>query len=85
MKNKKNLSFDIVLPLLEPDEHEWYSHVGLLEVKSKEQLMEMAFQPQIGGCLLGRLSDTMALVDPHKEDDLMNALLKHGYLPKKES
>ncbi len=54
----------------------------LLEVADTAQLVELARDPRIGRFLLGRLSDTVALVDPGREEELLKALRAAGHTPK---
>jgi hypothetical protein len=68
------------LPLLEADGV--VVDACLVEVADAAQLVELARNPRIGRYLLGRLSDTAALVDPGHEDDLLKALRTAGHTPK---
>ena len=56
--------------------------VALLEVRSAAELVEIARDPRLGRHLLGRLSDSVALVDPGQEEALAEALRAAGHTPK---
>jgi hypothetical protein len=71
-----------LLPLLKPTGPEWHEGVAVLEVAERVQLVELAANPKIRRCLLGRLSDTVALIDPGEADALTRVLRAHGETPK---
>ena len=75
---------DQLLPLLEPSKSELHLNVSVLEVEHEAQLIELAKTPKVCRYLLGRLSDTVALVDPGYEHDLAKALADAGHFPKQE-
>ncbi len=54
----------------------------VLEVAESAQLVELARDPRVGRFLLGRISDTVALVDPGREEELLKALRACGHTPK---
>jgi hypothetical protein len=59
-----------------------HKNIPLLEVDDP-LLMDMLFaDPKASECLLERLSDNIALVDPEKFDALYARLRKMDYLPK---
>lgn len=73
---------DDLLPLLRPDQEEIHLNAAVVEVSEPAQLVELAANPKIRRFLAGRLSDTVALVDPGRADALTKALLAHGNTPK---
>jgi hypothetical protein len=73
---------DDLLPLLEPSRAELHLHAAVLETASASGLLELAANPKVRRYLLGRLSDTVALVDPVHVDALTRALLAEGHTPK---
>lgn len=75
-------TLDLLLPLLEPLQNELHVHATVLEVDEAAQLAELAADGKIRRFLLGRLSDTVALVDPDSGKALENALLATGHTPK---
>jgi len=72
-----------LLPLLAPEAPELHLNAALLEVADPAQLAELAATPDIGRYLLGRLSDTVALVDPGRGEDLWRALRRAGHTPRR--
>jgi hypothetical protein len=73
---------DPFLPLLEPDEPTLLAGAALLEVEDLARLLELSRDPHIGRYLLARLSDTVALIDPGTEEDLLKALRTAGHTPR---
>ena len=73
---------DHLLPLLEPDGPGLIADAVLLEVQDLAQLVELSRDPRIGRHLVARLSDTVALVDPGAEEDLVKALRAAGHTPR---
>ena len=73
---------DDLLPLIKIDQPELHLHAAILEVAEISQLAEIAAHPKLRGFLLGRLSDTAALVDPGCAADLAAALRLAGHTPK---
>lgn len=79
-KNKNPL--DAVLPLLEPDRPAVLANAAILEAQDMAQLLELGRDPKVGRYLLARLSDTVALVDPGAEQELVKALRAAGHTPR---
>jgi hypothetical protein len=75
-------TLDSLLPRLETDHSELHLNATLLEVAEPAQLAELAADGKISRFLLGRLSDTVALVDPGCAKQLEEALLEGGHTPK---
>jgi hypothetical protein len=73
---------DPFLPLLEPDGPAVLADAQVLEVQSTAQLLELSRDPRIGRYLLARLSDTVALIDPGRSEDLVKALCSAGHTPR---
>jgi hypothetical protein len=73
---------DPFLPLLASEGPATVANVAVVEVQDLAQLLELGRDPRIGRCLLGRLSDTMALVDPGAEENLVKALRAAGNTPR---
>ena len=73
---------DPFLPLLEPETPAVLLSAAVLEVQDLAQLLELSRDPQIGRYLLARLSDTVALVDPGAEENLVKALRAAGHTPR---
>ena len=73
---------DPLLPLLEPDGPAILADAVLLEVEGLAQLLGLSRDPRIGRYLLARLSDTVALIDPGAEEDLVKALRAAGHTPR---
>jgi hypothetical protein len=71
-----------LLPLLDSRRLELHEHATLLEVNDPAQLVELATTPKLRRFLLARLSNTIALVDPGRADDLVKALRAEGHTPK---
>ena len=57
-------------------------NAAILEVAQMSQLAELAADSKVRRYLLARLSDTAALVDPGREQDLEDALRAAGHTPK---
>jgi hypothetical protein len=72
---------DSILPLLEPDRPAVLANAAILEVQGLA-LLELSRDPKICRYLLARLSDTVALIDPGAEEDLMKALRAAGHTPR---
>lgn len=70
------------LPLLRGTRAELHRNVAVLEVTDASRMIEFAADPKVRRYLLGRLSDTVALVDPGQEDALAKALLALGHTPR---
>ena len=75
-------TLDSLLPRLEPRQNEIHLNATVLEVAEPAQLAELAADGKIRCFLLGRLSDTAALVDPNSAKLLEDALLAGGHTPK---
>ena len=75
-------TLDSLLPRLEAQRDELHLNASLLEVCEPAQLAELAADGKIRRCLLGRLSETAALVDPSCAKQLEEALLAGGHTPK---
>ena len=75
-------TLDSLLPRLEPQRDELHLNASLLEVSEPAQLAELAADGKIRRFLLGRLSDTAALVDPGCAKQVEEALLAGGHTPK---
>lgn len=73
---------DDLLPLIRIDQPELHLHAAILEVAEISQLAEIAAHPKLRGFLLGRFSDTAALVDPGRAEDLVAALRSAGHTPR---
>ena len=73
---------DSLLPRLEPGRCELHLNASLLEVSEPAQVVELAADRKIRRFLLGRLSDTAALVDPGCAKQVEEALLAGGHTPK---
>lgn len=73
---------DELLPRISTDRAEVHPDVTLLEVDHPAQLLELAADPKIRRYLLGRLSDTVALVEAGQHDAIGKALLAGGRTPK---
>jgi hypothetical protein len=73
---------DAVLPLLEPDRPTILASAAILEVQDMAQLLELGRDAKVGRYLLARLSDTVALVDPGAEQELLKALRAAGHTPR---
>lgn len=74
---------DRLLPLLDASRQELHLGAAVLESADPAQLLELAANPKIGRYLLARLCDTVALVDPGREEELAAALLAAGHTPKR--
>ena len=75
-------TLDSLLPRLQPQRAELHVNASLLEVSESAQLAELAADGKIRRFLLGRLSDTVALVDPGCANQVEQALLAGGHTPK---
>jgi hypothetical protein len=75
-------TLDSLLPRLAPRQNEIHVNATVLEVAEPAQLAELAADGKVRRFLLGRLSDTAALVDPHSAKLLEDALLAGGHTPK---
>ena len=75
-------TLDSLLPRLKPRQNEIHLNATVLEVAEPSQLAELAADGKIRRFLLGRLSDTAALVDPGSGKLLEEALLAGGHTPK---
>ncbi len=73
---------DEVLPLAEPAALEVHRHAAILEVSDPAQLVELAAEPALRPFLLCRLAANVALVDPGRAAQLVEALRSRGYTPK---
>jgi len=73
---------DELLPLLQGTRAEIHRNIAVLEVTDAARMIEFAADPKVRRYLLGRLSDTVALVDPGQEDALTKTLLTLGHTPK---
>ena len=75
-------TLDSLLPQVGPRQNEIHLNATVLEVAEPAQLAELAADGKIRRFLLGRLSDTAALVDPGSAGPLEVALLAGGHTPK---
>ena len=75
-------TLDSLLPRFEPRRGEVHVNASLLEVSEPAQLAELAADGKIRRFLLGRVSDTVALVDPGCAKQVEEALLAAGHTPK---
>ncbi len=75
-------TLDSLLPRLESRCGELHLNASLLETSEPAQLAELAADGKIRRFLLGRLSETAALVDPGCEKQLEESLLAGGHTPK---
>ncbi len=75
-------TLDSLLPQVKPRQNEIHLNATVLEVAEPAQLAELAADPKFRGFLLGRLSDTAALVDPGSAKLFEGALLAGGHTPK---
>ncbi len=75
-------TLDSLLPRLEPTCNELHLNAAVLEVAEPAQLAELAADGKVRRYLLGRLSDTAALVEPNCAEPLEDALLAAGHTPK---
>ena len=73
---------DDLLPLLTAGRAERHEPVAVVEVAGPAQLLELAADPKVRRYLLGRLTDTIALVDPGQEAALLKALRAGGHTPR---
>jgi hypothetical protein len=73
---------DPLLPLLEPDAPAVLANAEILEVQDMAQLLELSRDPKVGRFLIARLSDTVALIDPGAEENLIKALRAAGHTPR---
>ena len=73
---------DSLLPLLPAEHAEIHVNAAILEVAQMSQLAELAADAKVRKYLLARLSDTTALVDPGREQELEDALRAAGHTPK---
>ncbi|MCB1098723.1 MAG: hypothetical protein R3F19_24410 [Verrucomicrobiales bacterium] len=80
----KQTKLDAVLPRIIPGKDELHLHAAILETSDAPQLMELASDSKVRRFLLGRLSDTVALVDPGNAEELERALIAGGHTPKIE-
>jgi len=78
----KPATLNSLLPLIEAEQNELHLHATILEVEEAAQLAELAADRKLRRFLLGRLSDTAALVDPGAGKALEDALLGAGHTPK---
>jgi len=81
-KPKPANPLDELLPLLRGTRAEIHRNVAVLEVTDASRMIEFAADSKVRRYLLGRLSDTVALVDPGQEDALAKTLLAHGHTPR---
>lgn len=77
------MNLDHLLPLLMPQQGESLAGATIVEVRDAADLAGLASNPRIGRFLLGRLSDTIALVDPGSEEAFVAALREAGHTPKR--
>jgi len=75
-------TLDSLLPRLATGRNELHINAAVLEVSDPAQLAELAADRKIRCFLLGRLSNTAALVDPDCAEQLEKALLTGGHTPK---
>lgn len=73
---------DPFLPLLGAEGPAVLADAAVLEVRDLAQLLEFGRDPRVGRFLIARLSDTVALVDPGAEEDLVKALRAAGHTPR---
>lgn len=79
---KKDARLDAILPPIKAAADELHLKAAVLETGDAAQLIELAMDGKIRRYLLGRLSDTVALVDPGKAEALGEALRAGGHTPK---
>ena len=65
-----------------PVEVEVHHNATVLEVTEPAQILELAADSALRPFLLCRLSPTVALVDPGRAADLVDALRRRGHTPK---
>ena len=75
-------TLDSLLPLLRPEQREIHVNATIVEVAEMSQLLELAAEAKVRRYLLARLSDTAALVDPGRDQELQDALIASGHTPK---
>ncbi len=75
-------TLDSLLPLMAAQNAEIHLNAAILEVAEPSQLAELAADPKVRRYLLGRLSDTAALVEPGHDGELEDALRRSGHTPK---
>ena len=73
---------DDLLPLAEPAAVEVHEGAAVLEVGDPSQLLELAADVTLRPFLLCRLAPTVALVDPGRAEDLVEALRRRGHTPR---
>jgi hypothetical protein len=73
---------DELLPFAEPATREVHRHAAILEVGDPAQLLELAADTALRPFLLCRLAPTVALVDPGRDDELVEVLRRRGHTPK---
>ncbi|MGF1580955.1 MAG: hypothetical protein ACFCD0_16450 [Gemmataceae bacterium] len=82
MSSSFTKTLDSLLPRLEPQGKELHLNAALVEVSDPSQLAELATNGKVRRYLLGRLSDTVALVEPGCEKKVEEALFAAGHMPK---
>ncbi len=82
--NSRTQILDELLPILPVRQTELHENAALLQAAEMTQLVELASNPKIRRYLLGRLSDTVALIDPGHVEALTRVLLAEGQTPKME-
>ena len=70
------------VPGIEVRQVEIHKNVAILETADAGMLLELAANPKIRRYLLGRLSDTAALIDPGSDGALTKAIRAEGNTPK---
>ena len=73
---------DEVLPLAAPQAPEVHRGAAVLEVGDPAQLVELAADPALQPFLLCRLAPNVALVDPGRAGEFVEALRRRGHTPK---
>lgn len=73
---------DELLSLVEPATNEVHHDAAVLEVGDPTQLLELAADTALRSFLICRLAPNIALVDPGRAHDLVDALRRRGHTPK---
>ena len=79
---KKNPKLDAILPRVEVQKDEIHLKAAVLETGDAALLIELAMDTKLRRYLLGRLSETVALIDPDKVEVFEQALRTGGHTPK---
>jgi hypothetical protein len=82
IETMRKSEIESLLPEIVPESDELHVNAAVLETAEPAQLMELVADKKIRRFLLGRISDTAALVDPGMADQLEQALIASGHTPK---